>query len=319
MSTRFIYTQVTRRLESGPHSIASVKQASVLFDEVLFERRFGVNEDVPWDEVSGRYNIPEETVTKYRAEHPRDEFGRFIRWVDAEEKAALEARGVSLIEDANTSEFFGDEPEAPPLGHGAFNNLPLILRAKGCDWIQDVVVAPDKLPQIPRISGDGSWRREARAIAEVHRATLYGGFGAKGPLGSPALALLVPDLVHLPWEAIAEFRAHPGSHEARHRLRDFDAKAQAQELEVGEIGQFEQRVGAEITGSLLAAWVDTRPRLGRDVAKEAAKTGIGFIPLVGPAVSAGVSIAESTLRRREHDRSWLSALWNLIGRADAEP
>jgi hypothetical protein len=130
--------------------------------------------------------------------------------------------------------------------------------------------------------------------------------------------LLVPDLVDLQWEAIAEFRAHPGTHEARHRLRDFDAKAQVRELETGEIEEFQQRVGAEITASLLAAWADTRPRLGRDVAKEAAKTGIGFIQLAGPAISAGASIAESTLKRHEHDRSWVSALWNLVGRADAE-
>lgn len=122
MNTRFIYTQVTRRLQSA-HSVASVKQASVLFDEVLFERRFSVVEEVPWNDVASRYGIPEVAVARLREERfgGSPEYGEFLRDVDEDEKTALEKRGVRLVQDANTSEFFDDDPEAPPKGHGAFN------------------------------------------------------------------------------------------------------------------------------------------------------------------------------------------------------
>lgn len=319
VATRFLYAQATHRSGYGSHSIVSVKQASVLFDEVIFERRFSVIDDVPWDEVADRYDIPESAIAEERAQHPewgQRELGRFMRNVDAEEKAALEAAGVLLSEDASTSEFFGDDPEAPPLGHGAFNNILQILAEKGCDWVRDVIVAPRKLPQIPAMPGDGSWRREARAVAEVHGAVLYGGLGAREPLGGSALAILVPNLGELPWQAIAEFRAHPGSVEARHRLRDFDGRAQRETLELQDIQRFEQHVGEEITRSLLAAWAETRPRMGAAVANEAVKTGIGFIPLAGPALSATSSIVETAWKQRGHDRSWLSALWNLITSSD---
>lgn len=318
MRTRFLYTQSTPRPGYGSHSVASAKQASVLFDEILFERRFGVSEEVPWEEVSRRYGIAESVVAEARRNHPGTETGSFIRWVDAEEKAALEARGARLSEDSNTSEFFGDDPEAPPTGHGSFNGLPAMLEARGFEWVRSVIVAPSKLPQIPRLPGDGSWRRAARAVAQVHKASLYGGHGAQQPLGVTALALFVPDLARLPWEAIADFRAHPGSHEARHRLRDFDAKAQLQPLEAGEIRDFERHVGQEITRGLLAAWSETRPKMGPDVAKEAAKAAIGFIPLAGPALSTGTSIGQTALHLRAHDRSWLSALWNLATSAEAQ-
>jgi hypothetical protein len=51
--------------------------------------------------------------------------------------------------------------------------------------------------------------------------------------GAEALAITVPNVGSLPWEAIAEFREHPGSQEARARLRQFDARGAAGERERG--------------------------------------------------------------------------------------
>jgi hypothetical protein len=312
-----MYTQDTALLGNGSRSVASAKQASVLFGEVLFETRWGVAEDLPWDEAHERYAWSKASVARARRKEPISEVAHLIRWVDADEKIALEARGVRLIGDASTSEFFVDDPEAPPSGHGFFNGLPHLLQRKGCDWVREVVVNPSTLPDRTGGPDEVAWLGRTRAIAQAHEAALYGGEGDRSPLGAPVLALFVPNLVAVPWEAIAEFRAHPGSREARHRLLDIDARAQLGQVTGDDIADFEHHVGREITRCLLGAWADTRPKMGRNVAKEAVTTGVGFIPLAGSAIAAAASISESAMNLRHHDRSWLSALWNLANSADS--
>jgi hypothetical protein len=84
-----------------------------------------------------------------------------------------------------------------------------------------------------------------------------------------------------------------------------------QRVDVEDLQAFERSVAREVTQALLSAWAETRPRAGLGVAKEAVKTGIGFVPLVGAAISATASVAEIATDVRAHDRTWLSALWNL--------
>jgi hypothetical protein len=56
------------------------------------------------------------------------------------------------------------------------------------------------------------------------------GLGAEpDAAGATALGLLIPSVGGLPWEAIAEYRAHPGSEDARGRLREYEQRAVAAE------------------------------------------------------------------------------------------
>jgi hypothetical protein len=285
---RFLYSQV--RLANGPpggfHSIASAKQASVLFDEVLFEQRFfGLDLLLKGQGLQLHELSPDEIDNTHRR--------RLAEW-------------------SETSDFFIDDPQAPPMGHGTYNELHRILPELGCDWVRAVVGRPDSPPKVRQHPDEHSVRHELRAVAAAHGATVFGGVGRPLPLGGRALGILVPDIQLLPWEAIAEFREHAGSREARHRLRDFDSHAQDGHVDIHDEQRFEQQIANEITRALMAAWSETRPKLAPDLAKEAMRVGIGLIPLAGPPLSTASSIAESAYEIRRNDRSWIAAMWDLV-------
>ncbi len=127
--------------------------------------------------------------------------------------------------------------------------------------------------------------------------------------GLDALEILVPDLASLSWEAVFEFRDHPGSAEARAMLREFEEKAASQEPE--DAHSYLRSVQDRVHDALFAAIEEKRAPLFESVATEAVKTGIGLIPVVGqiagPAMSA-VEVGSEFLRER---RSWTAAMMVL--------
>lgn len=289
MASRFTFAHAGLLRRSGQervvHSAGSAKQASVLFDEIAFERRFLVLEGPPERRVA--------------------------RLVSVDEAKRMEASGADIAEWAETSDLFDDDPEAPGSGHGSWNGLHEALEQLGCEWSREVFYDPAVVDATPALPGEERSHRELRAIAIAYQTAIYQPSSTQHLLGGTALAIVVPDIHRLPWQAIAGFREHPGSHEARHRLRDFDAEARRGSVDVEDLQAFERSVAHEVTRALLSAWAETRPRAGLGVAKEAVKTGIGFVPLVGAAISATASLAEIATDVRAHDRTWLSALWNL--------
>ncbi len=111
------------------------------------------------------------------------------------------------------------------------------------------------------------------------------------PSGKSALSILVPDVATLTWEQITEFRDHAGAVEARGKLREFEERARASEPD--DPLAFRDQLFQEITTAFFAVVEELSPKFGRGLAEEAAKTGVSFIPLVGPFLGPGLSFVEA--------------------------
>jgi hypothetical protein len=127
--------------------------------------------------------------------------------------------------------------------------------------------------------------------------------------GATALGILVPDLGQLRWEAIAEYRAHPASGEAREKMREFEQRAL--EAEPAEAREFLAEVGSSITADLMTALAETQVDLWKAVGGEAAKTAVSFVPIVGPLIGPAAGIAEALGEHAEQRAAWYFALMKL--------
>lgn len=123
--------------------------------------------------------------------------------------------------------------------------------------------------------------------------------------GDRALEIWVPGLGGLPWEAILEFRQHPGAAEARHRLRELEREAGQ-----GEIGRL--KVAQHVTDDLIAAVEDMKPRFGIETVRQVLQTGVGILV---PAAAPLSSLMEAGVKSRRHRRSWRAALMRLRQRS----
>jgi hypothetical protein len=131
------------------------------------------------------------------------------------------------------------------------------------------------------------------------------------PMGMTALEVAVPNLDALNWEQVLEFRAHPGALEARGMLRESERLATEQEPE--DARAFLSKVSQEVAGGVFAALEHRRVHVTRTVAEEAAKTAISFIPVVGPLIEKGVTVAELSAAKRSESRSGIAALMKHRG------
>jgi hypothetical protein len=123
--------------------------------------------------------------------------------------------------------------------------------------------------------------------------------------GLAALEIVVPGVAGLPWEAIGEFREHPGSQEARDKLRSIEGRALANGDEPQD---FDARVAQEITRDLFAAIEDLKGSVTKKIAREAANTGVSLIPFAGAFLGPGASLAETIAETVKDRRSWHAAL-----------
>jgi hypothetical protein len=85
------------------------------------------------------------------------------------------------------------------------------------------------------------------------------------PLGTEALSVVVPNIGGLPWEAVAHFRNHPGSTEARAMLIEFERRAAEQEPE--DAYAWLKSVSQQVNDA--AALADTAKSIPEEMAKEA--------------------------------------------------
>jgi hypothetical protein len=129
--------------------------------------------------------------------------------------------------------------------------------------------------------------------------------------GSQSLSYIVPNVGGLPWEAIVEFREHPGSKEARLKLREFDERAADDPRAAYE---YMHRAGQEITSALFAALKEQRTSLPEELAKEALLGAVELVPGVGPLVSKASSATQAFIDSRRSRRNWTSALMLLRAR-----
>lgn len=127
--------------------------------------------------------------------------------------------------------------------------------------------------------------------------------------GRTALEVLAPDLSGLPWETVLEFRDHPGSVEARAMLREFEEKAA--EEEPADARAFFRGVQAQVTGALLWMIEGTRVPLPERMATEVVKQAVGIFPVVGQIAGAGLAAAELATEWHRGRHSWTAALMVL--------
>jgi hypothetical protein len=129
--------------------------------------------------------------------------------------------------------------------------------------------------------------------------------------GEEALGFIVPNFSVLPWEAIAEFRDHPGAIEARQKLREFDAVSEAGG---GQTIEAVRATAQAVTQSLLGTVKDLSPKLPDEIASPLASTSVGLIPVVGQYASLALSVADVIAALRNSDRfeqSWVAAVFEL--------
>lgn len=127
--------------------------------------------------------------------------------------------------------------------------------------------------------------------------------------GESALAVLVPNLAHLPWEAVLEYRDHAGSVEAREKLRIYDQRAAATDPE--DLAALQLHVFQDITTDLLAAIRELQGSAAQRFGEEAAKTAVSFIPVAGPFLGPGASLLELLRDVLQERQSWHAALMKL--------
>jgi hypothetical protein len=135
------------------------------------------------------------------------------------------------------------------------------------------------------------------------------------PIGMPgaeSLGFVIPNLSSLPWEAIAQFRAHEGSVEARARLREFEASAAAREPQ-GSVALV-RATGKAVSDGLLSVVNDLSPSLPQSLRGPILESAVGVVPLVGQYASLAISMGDAIATLREHrafQRSWVAAIFEL--------
>jgi hypothetical protein len=127
--------------------------------------------------------------------------------------------------------------------------------------------------------------------------------------GDQALAIIVPNIGGLPWDAVADFREHPGSQEARAMLREFEQFAAAEGPD--DAYEFLLKVSQKVTRAYAAALAETAKSLPEELAKEALLTGVSLIPAVGQVVASASSVSQALRDVMKDRRSWSAALWKL--------
>lgn len=208
--------------------------------------------------------------------------------------------------DSEQAVALGKELQDPPEGSGAGTESPgeqelADYSAKGLlsADLAEAIELGDRLDAVPALSG---------AFAEVA--------SERGvPVGLPgveALGFIVPNFSALPWEAVAEFRDHPGAIEAREKLREFDAAAEARGG--SQTVEAVRATGRAVTTGLLGAVDDLAPKLPDEIGKHLASTSVGLIPVVGQYASLALSVGDMIAALRESERfdqSWVAAVFEL--------
>jgi hypothetical protein len=103
----------------------------------------------------------------------------------------------------------------------------------------------------------------------------------------------VPNVGALPWEAVVQWREHPGSQEVRGKLREFEERAAKAEPEEAE--GFLKQVAREVINGYEAAYRELLPSLPEELQKEMAKTARRwFADNVAPRLDRGAPSPEVT-------------------------
>ena len=323
---------------SSAHAVTRAKEAALLYDRVIFE--VGMLDVTVGEGGGSSIWIPPSKITDERralARIPTEEGAPFSVSFGKQEAFGVPARAEDMVPmvattvtHAYVAEFHTgilDETEPLELDWIEVAETPVsfpaeseigkqIKRADLHDWT-DRQLLPDH-HHFERDLIYKSFNRDA-AVAGAIGATMtvsplfepmirQRGMTFDRP-GDKALSILIPNVGSLSWEAIAEFREHPGCVEAREMLRLFELKAAELEPEGDTVDL--QILASEVADAYAGALEDSRTRLGAELSKEAIKTSVSLVPGIGPIaekVATTVQVAREWGRQR---RSWTSAICKL--------
>jgi hypothetical protein len=323
---------------TSPEPIARAKEAAVLFDELIFE-----------DGLFEASLNPESSIQQYKsADLVTDEDRRAARVIP---EGVAGFRLDVTIEGPDGQPIVLPSTSGKLIGHYAAEWMSGVtdeLDRLGADWARKIVLADEDLdasglaaavaetaseftevgapaypePMIASFAA-GSLARDlviaGRLDATVQVTSLFeplliaeSGRIRRTHSGQAALGIVVPHVAGLRWETIMEFREHPGSREARARLREIEERAMTEDP--ADAVEFQQRVGQEVTNDLFAVIDDLEGSVGLDVARHAAGFALSLVPLASEIAAVGETAANAVRRRR----TWRAALVKLRT-AEPEP
>ena len=307
------------------------KEAAVLFDELIFE-----------DGLFEASLNPESSIQQYKsADLVTDEDRRAAR-VIPEGMAGF--RLDVMIEGPDGRPIVLPSTSGRLIGHYAAEWMSGVtdeLDRLSANWVRKIVMADEDLaasglaPAVAETAGEFS-EVGASAYAEPMIASFAAGALARdlviagsldatvqvtslfepllvaetrrirrSPSGQAALGIVVPYVARLRWETIMEFREHPGSRDARARLREIEERAMTEDP--ADALDFQQRVSQEVTNELFAVIDDLEGSVGLDLARHAAGFALSLVPLASEIAAIGETSSAAIQRRR----TWRAALVKL--------
>ena len=129
--------------------------------------------------------------------------------------------------------------------------------------------------------------------------------------GQHAVRLATRDLAQVPWEQIIEFREHAGAQEARAKLREFERLASVEGPD--DAAEYLRSVSNQISHAYLATIRENRPRLADAIADQVMGSIVSTVPMVGPALSSLLAVFRAGATDRRFASSWTAALMTLDG------
>jgi len=319
-------------------AVTRAKEAALLYDRVIFEigmldvtvgeggsSSFWIPPDGITDERRARARIPTEVGSPFSLSFGKQE--AFGVPVHEEDMVTMISTNVThayvaefhtgILDETHPLELDWVEVAELPTTFSADDDLGKAIRAADFqDWT-DKQLMPDR-QKFERDLIYKSFNRDvtvANAIgATISVTPLFNPMIQHRGLplersGDKALNILVPNLSALSWEAVDDFRSHPGCSEARAMLRMFESNVA--ELEPDDDVAQIQTLAAEITGVYQQALNDSRTRLGRELADEALKTSVAMVPGVGPIAEKAATVTQIAREWNRERRSWTAAIFEL--------
>lgn len=341
MTRIFFPLRTSVELFQQPDSLAAaarVKQAAVLYDELIFES--GLYDVTVTPQGSHNWWTPPQQITAERLEDTRRPVplgGQFTLAIGKQDAPGVAAKEMHVaiqgeISARYVAEFHsGILAELEPLEPDWVSTVPAGATRPGNpgEPVWEAIRELDfgDLGDTDLLPGAETFLRSFISSAFNRDSVLAAALGASFNLtplfapmlehraaateraGSESLRILVPDLAALPWEEILEFRDHQGSAEARERLREFERLAVEQEPE--DAYEFIVRVAHEVTRAQRATIEDMATNLPEEIAKQALLGGVSVIPAIGPPVAHLAELASTVSEARDFNHSWIAALMKL--------
>jgi hypothetical protein len=299
---------------TSPRIESRIKQAAVLYDELLFER--GMYEatattDHLIEHVHAPENVTDQQIARANRRDPHVHALRTVIEIDHPDIPPLVSEG--RITGQYAAEFeFSLISRLTDFNDGWVTLLDI------ADLKRDAFLAESPRQLRPRSDNADDHRLEAFALNAFQRdqaaATFLGADFNISPLFAPAaghlthtatentLTYLCPYVGQCPWEQIAEFRAHDAAQHARQLLWDWHKRAEQHGPEAA---------GSALQRELQAATLELRERF--QFVSHATEIAVSTVvpQPVGPLLGKAVALLRERTQREAIKRSPAAALMKL--------